>query len=496
MIPIERTVTAADVARPKLVRKAFVDPPEAKQISEPILLSIVRWGDVALPALAALLAHVVLSLYLGTIDPRDTAIAAFAGALVSAHVMQRPLFGSVDSLRLLSSQVREVTLAWTIVVAVVLAGWLLIGQEAQYRSWALTWYFSGLVLLLGSRVTVASLIARWTRSGHLVRHVAILGAGELGQRLIERLMQEERYGARVVGIFDDRKERVPARIGGMPIQGRSDDLIAFVRRHRVDTVVVALPLSAEKRMLEIVHRLRQLPIDVRVLTDFVGFHVPNRPVSYVGGVPVINVFDRPIKDWKAVGKAIEDRVIAALALLLVSPVLLAVAAWVRLDSPGPALFKQRRLGFNNKQFEIYKFRTMYADKADADAKTLATRNDPRITRLGAWLRRLSIDELPQLLNVLRGDMSLVGPRPHALHAKAADRYYDDVVAGYAARHRVKPGITGWAQVSGWRGETDTAEKIQARVEHDLYYIDNWSIGFDLWILVLTVVKGIAGKNAY
>ena len=321
-------------------------------------------------------------------------------------------------------------------------------------------------------------------------------AGDLGRRFVDRLTHAERYGARIVGIFDDRKERVPETIAGIAVEGRSDDLIAFVRRHRVDMVVVALPLSAELRMLEIVHKLRQLPIDIRVLTDFVGFHVPNRPVSYLGGIPLINVFDRPIKDWKAVGKAIEDRVIAACALVLLSPLLAAVALLVRLDSPGPALFRQKRLGFNNKLFEIYKFRTMYADKADPDANTLVAKGDPRVTRIGSWLRRLSIDELPQLLNVLKGDMSLVGPRPHAIHAKAADSYYDEVVADYAARHRVKPGITGWAQVNGWRGETDTAEKIQGRVEHDLYYIDHWSIGFDLWILVLTVVRGIAGKNAY
>jgi exopolysaccharide biosynthesis polyprenyl glycosylphosphotransferase len=195
-------------------------------------------------------------------------------------------------------------------------------------------------------------------------------------------------------------------------------------------------------------------------------------------------------------KAIEDKALSAVLLFFLAPLLLLVALAIKLDSPGPVLFRQKRYGFNNHLIGVYKFRTMHHHLRDEKAEKLVTRGDPRITRVGAFLRKTSIDELPQLLNVLKGEMSIVGPRPHALSAKAADRLYEEVVAEYAARHRVKPGITGWAQVMGWRGETDTVEKIQKRVEHDLYYIENWSLAFDFKILVLTFFALLKPENAY
>jgi exopolysaccharide biosynthesis polyprenyl glycosylphosphotransferase len=191
-----------------------------------------------------------------------------------------------------------------------------------------------------------------------------------------------------------------------------------------------------------------------------------------------------------------DKAIASLALIVLAPVMAAVALAVRLDSRGPVLFRQKRLGFDNEPIEVLKFRSMYADQADAGAARLVTRDDPRVTRVGRFIRRTSLDELPQLLNVLRGELSLVGPRPHALAAKAADRLYHEAVDGYFARHKVKPGITGWAQIHGWRGETDTLEKIQKRVEHDLHYIENWSLMLDLYILLRTPLALLESENAY
>ncbi len=203
------------------------------------------------------------------------------------------------------------------------------------------------------------------------------------------------------------------------------------------------------------------------------------------------------RDWDIVLKLVFDKIVGGLALLVLSPVLLATAIAIKLDSRGPVLFKQKRYGFNNEMVEIYKFRSMYIDRLDATAARLVTRDDPRVTRVGRFIRKTSIDELPQLFNVVfKGNLSLVGPRPHAIHAKAANRQYDEVVDGYFARHRVKPGITGWAQVNGWRGETDTQEKIQQRVDHDLYYIENWSILFDLHILAMTPFALFKTGNAY
>jgi len=219
--------------------------------------------------------------------------------------------------------------------------------------------------------------------------------------------------------------------------------------------------------------------------------------SYIGEVPVFDVFDKPISDWDVVLKAVFDRLVGAVLLLLASPVMALVAIGVKATSKGPILFKQARHGFNNEHIEVYKFRSMYIDRLDTTAQKQVTRDDPRVTPFGRFIRKTSLDELPQLLNVVfKGNLSLVGPRPHAVTGKAAGKMYDEVVDGYFARHRVKPGITGWAQVNGWRGETDTPEKMQSRVEYDLNYIENWSILFDLRILFLTQVALIAAKNAY
>jgi exopolysaccharide biosynthesis polyprenyl glycosylphosphotransferase len=210
----------------------------------------------------------------------------------------------------------------------------------------------------------------------------------------------------------------------------------------------------------------------------------------------MDVFDKPLGEWGALLKSVEDKAIAALALILLSPVMAAVAVAVRLESKGPILFKQKRYGFNNELIEVYKFRSMYHNLSDADAAKLVSKGDPRVTRVGRIIRKTSLDELPQLFNVLKGELSLVGPRPHATKAKAADQLYYDVVDGYFARHKVKPGITGWAQINGWRGETDTTEKLQRRVEHDLYYIENWSLAFDLSILIKTPFALLKTESAY
>jgi Undecaprenyl-phosphate glucose phosphotransferase len=323
----------------------------------------------------------------------------------------------------------------------------------------------------------------------------IVGAGELGLRLVEQL--ESRVPeVRLIGIFDDRRDRVPHYLGAYPVLGTIDDLVAFAGRHRVDLVVVALPWSAESRLLACMRKLRNLPVDVRLCPDLIGFHLHGRGVAELAGVPLLAVYDRPLEGWGRVLKAFEDKVIAAAILLLTGPLMLAVAAAIRLESPGPALYRQKRNGFNNEIIEVLKFRTMYAERcADGTEAGLrqASRGDPRVTRLGRMLRRLSLDELPQLLNVLRGEMSIVGPRPHAV---AHNRHYEPLIEGYLARHRVKPGITGWAQINGFRGATETVETMRRRVELDLHYIRNWSLLLDLRIIAATLLGGFTGSGAY
>jgi Undecaprenyl-phosphate glucose phosphotransferase len=259
---------------------------------------------------------------------------------------------------------------------------------------------------------------------------------------------------------------------------------------------VALPPSADHAVASTLRKLSLVPVDVRLCPGEFTLRLGAVQASHMGGLTLLNVIDHPLRDWRWIVKAIEDRILGFVILSAISPLMLAIALLIRLDSPGPVLFRQKRYGFNNELIDVLKFRTMYQQMSDANAEQLTQRNDPRITRVGAWLRRTSLDELPQFLNVLRGEMSIVGPRPHALAAKAGSLLYPEAVKHYDARHRVKPGITGWAQVNGWRGETDTVEQIRKRVEHDLYYIENWSLAFDLRIILRTILGGFTGRNAF
>jgi exopolysaccharide biosynthesis polyprenyl glycosylphosphotransferase len=250
-------------------------------------------------------------------------------------------------------------------------------------------------------------------------------------------------------------------------------------------------------LLQLLKTLWVLPVDIRLSAGATRLRFRPRSYSYVGSVPFLDLYDKPIADWNRVAKACFDRIVGSLMLIMLAPVMLAVALAIKFDSPGPVFFRQKRYGFNNELIEVFKFRSMYTSMTDHNAAKLATRGDPRITRVGRFIRKTSLDELPQLINVvLKGNLSLVGPRPHALQAKAADELYEQVVDGYFARHRVNPGITGWAQVNGWRGETDTREKLERRVEHDLFYIENWSVMFDLYILALTPFRLLNTENAF
>jgi Undecaprenyl-phosphate glucose phosphotransferase len=326
----------------------------------------------------------------------------------------------------------------------------------------------------------------------------VVGGGETGGGLLRDLQKADPAEVRILGLFDDRSDaRSPSFVEGFPKLGTVDDLIEFARTSRVDLVVFSLPITAEQRILAMLRKLWVLPCDIRLAAHANRLRFRPRSYSYVGQTPMLDIFDKPIAEWDLLIKLGFDKVVGSLALVALSPVLALTALAIKLDSRGSILFKQKRYGFNNEIIEIYKFRSMRADALDPAAAKLVTRGDPRVTRVGRFIRRTSIDELPQLFNVVfKGDLSLVGPRPHAAYAKAADRQYDQVVEGYFARHRVKPGITGWAQINGWRGETDTQEKIQNRVEHDLYYIENWSILFDLRILALTPLSLIKATNAY
>ena len=299
---------------------------------------------------------------------------------------------------------------------------------------------------------------------------------------------------RFLGVADDRPK--VKEIEGLPLLGGLDELLDLARRGDLDQVLFCVPNLPRKRLLDIVDALSNVSVDVAVIPPEAIHLAPDYRVHLLGQLPVLTLWQRPFRDVNGLVKRAEDVLIAGTAAVLLSPIMLLTALLVRLSSPGPIFFVQPRVGFNNELIRVLKFRTMYADRSDMRAEQTTTANDPRVTPIGRTLRKLSLDELPQLFNVIRGDMSLVGPRPHATHMKVGDRYYQDAVRGYAGRHRVKPGITGLAQVKGVRGEIRTIERAKRRVELDCRYIEKWSIWLDLGILVATVKAVVWDKDAY
>lgn len=367
-------------------------------------------------------------------------------------------------------------------------------SEDFSRIWMYSFGILTFCLVTISRVAGFFVIRYLAGKGICTRNVVIIGSGLQTERLLTELATEKPTINRVVGIFDDRIGRVGPTVGGQLILGNISALVNFVRNNHVDDIIVALPWNADERQIEIVSRLRELPAHVHLLSDLVGFRFPYQPSpNHFGGVPMIEVMNSPLAGFKVVIKALEDRILGSLLLLAFTPILVCVAIAIRIESKGPIIFKQKRYGYNNQIFEIYKFRSMRPTMEESGVTLQASKDDDRITRVGRFIRKTSLDELPQLFNVFMGNMSLVGPRPHAVDH---NEEYSELIDGYFARHKVKPGITGWAQVKGFRGETDTLEKMESRVNYDTYYVENWSLFFDLQILALTAFVGFVNKNAY
>ncbi len=469
----------------------------AKPVSPQAITAFVRAADMLVIALpGAILWYFYVFPKAGQLDLHyiNSVIVAM---ILSCIVFE--LFKVYDEHRIFARTptVFRTGLIWFLVAGLLLLLAFMLKISGQYsRVWGISWFLCVFGMLCGNRALLSLFMPRLARTGRIAQRTVIVGAGENGRRLAAHLLEHGDNLIRVVGFIDDRKSRIASNLEGLPVLGTTDDLIDMVRDDRVDQVLIALPWSAERRLNEVVHKLAVLPVHIRLATDLAGYNYKGKTISNLGGLPLLHIFDRPISGWSYALKTVEDRVLSFFILLFISPLFIFVATAIKLDSRGPVFFKQKRYGLNNKLIDVYKFRTMHHNLTDQNAERLTTRNDPRVTRVGNLLRRTSVDELPQLINVLKGEMSLVGPRPHAISAKAAGRLYQDVVERYAARHRVKPGITGWAQVNGWRGETDTEEKIHKRVEYDLDYIANWSIWLDLKILFMTVTAVIADDNAY
>jgi len=402
-----------------------------------------------------------------------------------------PLFSIYGSLRGASfaTELRSLgfaLLALFMVMAVI--GVLTKTNPLYSRIWFVSWFLLSALLLITYRGLLRLLLSWMRRQGYNQRNMIVIGCGQGASEVVERINKSPWSGFRVAAAFGELQQ---GSLNGVSIEGGYEDVVAYLAKNHVDQVWIALPLSEAEQLKRVLHLLRHSTVDIRYVPDLFGFKLLNQSISEVAGMPVVDLSTSPMSGMNQFIKAVEDRLLGLLIFLLITPFLLLIAIGVKLTSPGPVLFKQKRHGWDGREIRVYKFRSMVVHQEKG--VTQATKGDVRITPFGAFLRRTSLDELPQFFNVLQGRMSIVGPRPHAL---AHNEEYKDKIEQYMKRHKVKPGITGWAQVNGYRGETDTLYKMQKRVEYDLNYIENWSLWLDLKIIFLTIFKGFVDKNAY
>jgi Undecaprenyl-phosphate glucose phosphotransferase len=393
-------------------------------------------------------------------------------------------------------QIRRVAAVWLIALSALITAAFVGKLSALYsRFWVSSWTLFAFTLLISGRMLLAHLLCRFGRH-FLRRNVAVVGALDLAEGAAARLANSPDEEIVVCGVFDEPLSADAGNATGQNARGGADDLLLLAKDIDIDDVILALPLGDGHRLKALVNKFKQLPGSVVVNIASIGEAAPIRRLRLIGSLPTIEIIDPPIRHWGAVLKWAEDKLLAALILALSMPLIVITAVLIKLDSRGPVFFLQDRVGFNNKIIKVIKFRTMYVDSGDPSGGRRTVRGDPRVTRIGRLLRRMSFDEVPQVINVLKGDMSLVGPRPHAVAMKIGDRFYPDAVHEYAQRHRVKPGITGLAQIYGLRGEIDSLEKGRARVDYDLQYIESWSAWLDLKILVRTLPAVLSTRNAY
>lgn len=390
----------------------------------------------------------------------------------------------------LFDEVRALTLAWVAVLSFLFAFAFVTKMGAVFsRGWIVSWALLGWCALVIERPFIRLVLRMLRRRGFNQRQIVIVGTGELGKDLARRLAKSPWAGLQVAGFFVADDELPGATIEGRAVLGRLADLPSYVEREGIDQVWITLALRDEDKVRQIQHGLRHSTADIRFVPDIFGFRLLNHSVTEVAGLPVLNLSTTPMTGLNRMMKALEDRLLALLILMLVSPLMLVIAIGVKLSSPGPIFYRQERVGWAGQPFMMLKFRSMPTDAEHGTGPVWARSGEKRATPFGAFLRRTSLDELPQFINVLKGEMSIVGPRPE--RPVFVDKFKDEI-PDYMKKHLVKAGITGWAQVNGWRGDTD----LSKRIEYDLFYIENWSLWFDLKIIFLTLFKGLMNKNAY
>jgi Undecaprenyl-phosphate glucose phosphotransferase len=467
-------------------------------LREPLFRELIRLGDLFLVLAAALIAFLLYRPFAEDFlswDSEHYIIPALLASLLFVSLMSQ--LGGYDLKRLRQPRWQAPRLigVWFLVISICLiAAFFAKTSSADSRLWTFSWTVLALGLILSQRAAL-SLILHALGREVFKRKVVIIGTGEALERVVTKLrtLSDE---ISIYGVFNDRPFQNLPQSCDFSVSGNIDDLLRVAQHVDIDQVIVAVPLGANPRIKTLVDKLRQLPLEVLISVELIGQAFPILSLRHIGDLPTLEVVRPPIKHWGIIVKWIEDKLLALFILVLTAPLMVMVAALIKWDSPGPVFFAQERFGFNNKIIKVLKFRTMYVHAEDRSGARRTVEGDPRVTCIGRILRALSIDELPQVLNVLKGEMSLVGPRPHAVAMKVGDSLYCDAVGEYAQRHRVKPGITGWAQINGLRGEVNSLEGGHARVEYDLYYIERWSLWFDLKILAVTLPAVLSRRNAF
>jgi putative colanic acid biosysnthesis UDP-glucose lipid carrier transferase len=450
-----------------------------------------RLADMALVSLALWISTALMS------EPWDSTegLAAAVASLIfyffaEATGLYRPQRGEP-----VREEISRLVMTWLAVMALLLAAGFWSKTSTDYsRKVMAAWAVLAPTLLYAWRAGVRIALQEVRVRGYNSRTAAIVGASAVGEQLAQRIAESPWMGLRLVGIYDDRSiARLESKsLPPIDVKGGFDALVEQARNREIDIVYIALPPRADTRINQLIRRLSDTTASVYLAYDFGGYDLLRARWSILGDVPVMSVVEDPFYGGDGLVKRVEDMLIGAAILTIVAVPMALIGLAVKLTSPGPVFFRQRRYGLNGEEIRVLKFRTMTVCE-DGDRVVQATRDDQRITRVGAFLRRTSLDELPQFRQVITGTMSIVGPRPHAV---AHNEQYRALIKGYMRRHKVKPGITGWAQVNGWRGETDTVEKMEKRVQYDLDYISSWNLGLDIKIIVMTVWTVLRGRNAY
>jgi putative colanic acid biosynthesis UDP-glucose lipid carrier transferase len=460
-----------------------------RSTSEPGGLTLLT--DLVNPTAIVVTLFLSVLIYGHRLTPPYLALAALA-FILSFHIISRPDFSRSHASGIVNIIQHRVFTEWMLVsAALLLLAFALKVTEEFSRRVILSWFVMAPFAVVGAQELLRRFAAFAAMRGSIAQSHIIVGANAIGRRLAQRLQASPHRGT-FKGFFDDRDG---SRLAGIPdeqLLGSMADIADYVRVNQVSCIYICLPIRAERRVMQLMKELRDTTASVYFVPDIFVFDLIQAQFTEIDGIPLVAVCETPFRGMNAALKRASDILMASALLALIWPLMLAIAIGVRRSSPGPVIFKQRRYGLYGEPINVYKFRTMTVCEKDGPIRQ-ATRNDPRVTRFGAFLRRTSLDELPQLFNVLLGTMSMVGPRPHVVHQ---NEEYRKVIDGYMRRHKVRPGITGWAQVNGLRGETDTVEKMKRRVEFDIEYLRNWSLGLDLRILLRTAALVWRDRNAY